>query len=155
MSKNREVIGPSSPKQEMMLATTTDVAVWGGARGSGKSYMSILYPLKYINDPYFRGVIFRKTNSELKSSGGIWETALGVYAKIFGLDRLRVRQQELKITFPSGATLKFSYLENDNDCLKHQGAQYSFILYDKICRFVQECTLNNFSNCWKPSLGVM
>lgn len=136
MSKpKREVVAPSSPKQEMMLATSTDVAIWGGARGSGKSFMSILYPLKYISDPFFRGVIFRKTNAELKSSGGIWETALGVYAKVFGLENLRVQQNELKITFPTGATLKFSYLENDSDCLKHQGAQYTFILYDEGTHF--------------------
>jgi hypothetical protein len=26
----QDVIGPSSPKQEMMLNTETDVAIWGG-----------------------------------------------------------------------------------------------------------------------------
>lgn len=108
-----------------------------GARGSGKTYMSILYPLKFIDDPHFRGVIFRKTNAELKVSGGIWENALAVYSKVFGLENLRVWNNELKIGFPSGATLKFSYLENNQDCLKHQGAQYTFQLYDEGTHFSQ------------------
>lgn len=136
MSKpKREVIAPSSPKQEMMLNANTDISIAGGAAGSGKSFVALLHPLKHSQDPHFRGVIFRKTNAELKASGGMWENAVDIYSKVFGLDNLRIQQNELRITFPSGATLKFSYLENDADCLKHQGAQYSFVLFDEATHF--------------------
>lgn len=156
MSKpKREVIAPSSPKQEMMLNVDTDISIAGGAAGSGKSFIALLHPLKHAHDKHFRGVIFRKTNAELKAQGSLWESAVEIYSRVFGLENLRIQQNELKITFPSGATLKFSYLENDADCLKHQGAQYSFVLFDRICRLTKELVLNNFSKCWKPSLGVM
>lgn len=135
MSKKREVIAPSSPKQEMMLNASTDISISGGSAGSGKSFIALLHPLKHANDPHFRGVIFRKTNAELKAQGSLWENAVNIYSRVFGLENLRIQQNELKITFPSGATLKFSYLENDADCLKHQGAQYSFVLFDEATHF--------------------
>lgn len=133
----REVIAPSSPKQEMMLNAECDITICGGAAGSGKSFVALMHPLKHSKDKYFRGIIFRKTNAELKAQGGLWENAIEMYSKVYGLENLRILQNELKITFPSGGTLKFSYLENDSDCLKHQGAQYSFVLFDKNCRLTQ------------------
>lgn len=148
--KKREIIGPSSPKQEMMLNVDTDVCIAGGSAGSGKSFIALLHPLKHSHDKYFRGVIFRKTNAELKAQGSLWENAIEIYSKVYGLYNLRIQQNELKITFPSGATLKFSYLENDADCLKHQGAQYSFVLFDKLCRLIRKRILNNLPHCWKP-----
>ena len=84
----------------------------------GKSFIALLHPLKHAQDKHFRGVIFRKTNAELKAQGGMWENAVEIYSKVFGLENLRIQQNELKITFPSGATLKFSYLENDADLLE-------------------------------------
>lgn len=133
--REREVIGPSSPKQEMMLNTEADIAIIGGAMGSGKSYIALLFPLKYIHDPYFRGVIFRKTNAEIKAQGGLFEGAIDIYGRLFGLENLRIQQNELKITFPNGASIKFSYLENDQDCRRHFGAQYTFVLFDEANHF--------------------
>jgi predicted phage terminase large subunit-like protein len=105
--------------------------------GSGKSYMALLYPLKFIHDPHFRGIIFRKTRTELKAQSGLWENALNIYGRVFGLKNIKVWQNDLKIEFPSGATLKFSYMENEADLLAHQGAAYTFVLYDESTHFSQ------------------
>lgn len=102
---------------------------------SGKSFMSLLYPLKFIDDPWFRGIIFRKTNAEIKAQSGLWEKAQELYGKIYGRKNLKIQQNELKITFPSGASLKFSYLENEKDKYKHQGAEYTFVLFDEGTHF--------------------
>lgn len=131
------VIGPKSKKQELMLATQADMACIGGAAGSGKSYIALLYPLKYCDDPYFRGIIFRKTTGEITAQGGLWETAVELYKSIFG-DRLKIRVKDLKITFPSGASVKFSHMEQDANRFQHQGAQYTFILFDEATHFSQE-----------------
>jgi len=143
----QQVIGPSSPKQQLMLVQTADTAILGGAMGSGKSYISLLYPLKFADDPHFRGVIFRKTTGEITAQGGLWENACEIYTKIYGnADELRkqgkkggvkIHIKDLKITFPSGGSVKFSFLESSKDLLKHQGAAYTFVLFDK---FVALCS---------------
>lgn len=143
-----EIIAPSSPKQQLMLCQTADTAILGGAMGSGKSYISLLYPLKFADDPHFRGIIFRKTTGEITAQGGLWENACEIYTKIYGnADELRkqgkrggikIHIKDLKITFPSGGSVKFSYLENSRDLLRHQGAAYTFVLFDEATHFSQE-----------------
>lgn len=130
-----EIIGPSSPKQEMIQNQMADTAIVGGAMGSGKSYMALLYPLKFADDPYFRGVIFRKTTGELTAQGGLWETAVELYQTVFGEKNIKVHKKELKITFPSGGSVKFSHMEHDNNRFAHMGAQYTFILFDEATHF--------------------
>jgi predicted phage terminase large subunit-like protein len=139
------VIGPSSPKQQLMLMQESDTAILGGAMGSGKSYISLLYPLKYAEDPHLRGIIFRKTTGEITAQGGLWENACEIYTKIYGnAEELRkqgkkggikIHIKDLKITFPSGGSVKFSFLESSKDLLKHQGAQYTFVLFDEATHF--------------------
>lgn len=148
MTQEQEVIGPSSPKQSLMLNQDADTAILGGAMGSGKSFISLLYPLKFADDPHFRGVIFRKTTGEITAQGGLWENACEVYTKIYGnAEELRkqgkkggvkIHIKDLKITFPSGGSVKFSFLESSKDLLKHQGAAYTFVLFDEATHFTRE-----------------
>lgn len=132
-------IGPSSPKQNLILHQSNDTAIVGGAMGSGKSYVALLYPLKFADDPYLRGVIFRKTTGELTAQGGLWETACELYAYVFGKENIKVNQKHLKITFPSGGSIKFSHMEHDQNRFQHQGAQYTFVLFDEATHFSQVC----------------
>lgn len=131
-----------------MLTQTADTAILGGAMGSGKSFISLLYPLKFADDPHFRGIIFRKTTGEITAQGGLWENACEIYTKLYGnSDELRkqgkkggvkIHIKDLKITFPSGGSVKFSYLENSRDLLRHQGAAYTFVLFDEATHFTRE-----------------
>ena len=140
-----EKIGPSSPKQELMLCQSADMAILGGAMGSGKSYISLLYPLKFADDPHFRGIMFRKTTGEITAQGGLWENACEIYTKIYGDSKelrkqgktggIKIHVKDLRITFPAGGSIKFSYLERDADLLRHQGAAYTFVLFDEATHF--------------------
>lgn len=102
---------------------------------SGKSYVLLMYPLKFCDDPYFRGIIFRKTTGEIRAQGGLWENACEMYISLFGEKNLRIQEKELKITFPSGGSIKFSYLERTSDLLRHQGAAYTFCGFDEGTHF--------------------
>lgn len=139
LQRKKELIGPASPKQCMMLQASASTAVIGGAAGSGKSHIALLFPLKYMHDPYFKGVIFRKTTSELQD---LWDRACEMYPKLFPRDErgrspVRIHQQKMRITFPSGATVLFSYLDHEKDRLKHQGKEYNFVLFDEATHFSQ------------------
>lgn len=148
MAEEQEIIGPSSPKQSLMLNQYADTAILGGAMGSGKSFISLLYPLKFADDPHLRGIIFRKTTGEITAQGGLWENACEIYTKVYGnADELRkqgkkggikIHIKDLKITFPAGGSIKFSYLENSRDLLRHQGAAYTFVLFDEATHFQQD-----------------
>lgn len=138
-ARKKELIGPASPKQVMMLQASASTAVIGGAAGSGKSHIALLFPLKYKDDPYFRGVIFRRTTGELQD---LWDRACEMYPKLYptddrGRSPVRIHQQKMRITFPSGATLFFSYLEHEKDKYKHQGKEYTFVLFDEATHFSQ------------------
>ena len=122
------------PSGMLVIRRNGHISITGN---SGKSYMALLFPLKYSEDQYFRGIIFRKTTGEIEAQGGLWETALEMYSYVFGRDKLKVNMKKLKITFPTGASLKFSHMEHDNSRLQHQGAQYTFVLFDEATHFSQ------------------
>ena len=138
MTAAPDIIAPSSPKQELMLLQDSDTAILGGAMGSGKSFISLLYPLKFASDPYFRGIIFRRSTGEITAQGGLWENACEIYTKVFGEKNIKIHQKDLRITFPAGGSVKFSYLESSKDLLRHQGAQYTFVLFDEATHFTRE-----------------
>ena len=126
-------IGPASQKQEDFLTSDTDITVFGGSAGSGKSYVGLMTPLLYVDDPHFRGVIFRRTMPEITAGGGLWDTAQAMY-KDFD-PGVRFREKEKVAIFSSGAQLKFSHLEMEKDKYSHQGAQYGFVLFDEGTHF--------------------
>ena len=44
-----KVIRPQKGPQEKFLATSADIAIYGGAAGGGKTYAILMEPLRYIN----------------------------------------------------------------------------------------------------------
>lgn len=120
------------PSGMLIIRRNGKISVSGN---SGKSYIALLFPLKYSWDKYFRGVIFRKTTGELTAQGGLWETAVELYNYVFGENACKVGKKDLKITFPNGASVKFSHMERDDNRFAHMGAQYTFILFDEATHF--------------------
>lgn len=128
-------IGPASKRQEDFLLSQADITVFGGAAGSGKSFVGLMTPLLFVDDPYFRGVIFRRTMPEITAGGGLWDTAQDMY-KSFD-PNVKFREKDKVVIFPSGAQVKFSHLEMEKDKYAHQGAQYTFVLFDEGTHFSQ------------------
>lgn len=123
---NQVVVTPQKGKQEMACNIHVDFMIYGGARGSGKSYLLNMLPLKYIDDEYFNGIFFRRQYAELTGAGGLWQTAGEMYPQ-FGA---KANISNLKYTFPSKADLRFSHMFTENDKESHRGLQYSFIGFD-------------------------
>lgn len=128
-----DVIGPKSQRQEDFLLSEADITVFGGAAGSGKSYVGLMTPLLFVDDPFFRGVIFRRTMPEITAGGGLWDTAQSMYKEFD--KNVKFREKDKVAVFPSGAQIKFSHLEMEKDKYSHQGAQYSFVLFDEGTHF--------------------
>ncbi len=135
-------VGP----QEQFANMTDQVPLifYGGSAGGGKSFSLLFDALKYIDDPEFYGVFFRKTVKQLERT--LWKEAKKMYApylyikdgprkgKFKGLST--IREQDKVIKFPSGATIEFSYLDRDSDCETNwQGAELTAAYFDEFTHF--------------------
>ena len=112
-------------------ATSADVAIYGGAAGGGKSRAIVMEPLQHLDNPYFKTVIFRRTTTQIRNAGGLWDESRKVYPFVNG----ESNESYLQWKFPSGATVKFAGLEHDNSVLDFQGSQIPLIQFDELTMF--------------------
>lgn len=119
---------------------------------SGKSYTLILDPLKYVDDPEFNAIVFRRTSVQLLGQGGLWQTARSVYSKVPAPFTPRFKEKGLWVIFPKltkdgeldldvrgkiqdGARIQFMHMEHEKDKENHQGLQYSGVYFDEGTHF--------------------
>jgi hypothetical protein len=130
MPPTRE-IRPQKGFQQDYLSTPADIAIGGGAAGVGKTFALLLEFLRNTPIVNFGGVIFRRTSPQIKSEGGLWDTAMGFYPAIGA----EPKESTLEWKFPVGSKLKFSHLEYDKNVLDWQGSQIPFIGFDELTHF--------------------
>lgn len=127
-------LGPQAGPQTEFLATTADIAFYGGAAGGGKSFALLLEPLRHYNNPRFGAVIFRRNTVQVRNEGGLWDESYAMY-KQFGA---HPREAILEWEFPSGSRVKFAHLENENTIYNWQGSQIPMIGFDEITHFTEK-----------------
>lgn len=90
--------------------------------------------------------VFRRTSTQLRQNGGIWQETCHVFRQMFGKDAI-IRNRDLEIYLPkTNSTIKFSHLQHQSDVSNHLGAQYSYIVFD-------EATLFPFEEMILPLMG--
>jgi hypothetical protein len=121
------------PRQEKFLSLPWEVfeAFYGGAVGGGKSELLVLIPILmgWHKNKNFRGIIFRRTMPELKESliprsEEIYKAEGGIYNATDHIWK-----------FPSGASIKFSYLESMADARSHDTAEFHYAAFDELTHF--------------------
>jgi len=97
--------------------------------GGGKTFSVILDILRYVEDPNYRAVVFRRTSPQITAPGSIWQEA----GKIFSLPGIDAEPKikDLKYVFPSGAEVVFSHLEHEKDKENWQGSQLSAVYFEE------------------------
>ena len=117
--------------QKRFFTCQSDIAIGGGSMGAGKTFALIMCVMKHIWDPHYRGAIFRKRRSHIFSSGGLWEEAVKQAA--FARVPIKTNLHEMRITYPSGATLQFYHTYHNQRELeeKLQGCQLTTIFIDE------------------------
>lgn len=121
---------PCSEKQRLVLTDNeTDVLCVGGGAGSGKSYMSLIKALKYVQDPAARVVIVRLTYPMLKSPGGLVDESKQIYHNFGAI----WKTQPLEWHFPNGAQIKFVAMPQNLEDVK--GWQATNIIVDEGAEF--------------------
>lgn len=131
--------------QRVFLSSSADVAIYGGARGGGKTYCITIEPLRFAKHPQFNGVLFRRTYPEIYMAGGPWDTANAIYPWV------GATSVSSTWTFPSGASLTYSHMSEEKDWKKWMGAQLPYIGFDQLESFTQEQFFSMLASNRDPS----
>lgn len=127
-------IEPQKGPQHAFLTSTADIAIYGGAAGSGKSFALLLDPLRYATTTaQFSAVIFRRTTTEIRNPGGLWDESLTLYSDVEGAVPT---SHVLEWHFGAGlGKVKFAHLEHDNTVMDWHSAQVPLICFDELTTF--------------------
>lgn len=122
---------PQFGPQEMFLASSADIAIFGGAAGAGKSYGLFLEPLRHaLSIKGFEAVVFRRTLADAKKPGSTKDSMFAVYA---GLGEPKNNAMDWK--FEPGGKVSIGHLEHETTVLDWQGAQIALLLFDELTHF--------------------
>lgn len=130
---NIKVIAPQPGYQEKALSTSADIAILGAAAGVGKTFGLLLDPVRDLHIKGFGGVIFRRTSTQIRSEGGLWDTSMNIYPYAGGIPKESVLEWQFK-----RSKLKFSHLEHEKNIFDWQGAQIPFIGFDELNHFTRK-----------------
>lgn len=127
-------VSPQQGYQMKALSSSADIVIGGGAAGSGKTFCLLLDPLRYISNPEFGAVVFRRTTPQITSQGGLWDESSKIYPFVGATSNLT----HLNWSFPSGAKIKFSHIEHEKNVTSWQGSQIPYIGFDELTHFSKE-----------------
>lgn len=122
-------IRPNAGKQEEFLATTADIAIYGGFPGGGKSHALNMEGGRHFQNPNYYGIVIRRIREDLTKTGGIWDAA----KKFFSPFRPKVNNSDLTITFPAGGILSYgSMADARTDHERYKSTEFDFIGFEEI-----------------------
>lgn len=118
------------PQTDAITATWCAELFFGGAAGGGKSDFLLG---DYLQDvptygSAWRGVLFRRTYPELEE---LIARSKEIYLQTGG----SWNDQSKQWKWPNGASLKMRYAERNDDVLRYQGHQYTWIGWDELTQW--------------------
>lgn len=119
------------PMQRDALACGAYELFLGGAAGPGKSEYLVVAPLRWVDRPTFRAVLFRNTFPELQ------RTLVEKSRRLYPSTGATYNEARHAWTWPSGASVEFAYLESDRDVHRYQGAEFQFVGFDELPHFTE------------------
>jgi hypothetical protein len=121
------------PKQQAFLWLECFEALFGGAAGGGKSDALLMAALQWVDVPGYAAILFRKTLPELRLAGSLIPRS----QEWLNNTAATWNDNNKQWTFPSGATLSFGFMKNDDDRHRYQSAEYQFVGFDELTHFTE------------------
>lgn len=127
VQESKKIVFEPFPKQIEYLQSDEDHILAGGGRSSGKSEAFIFEPLRYVENPRFRGLFIRRNLVDLRD---LIRRCQDRYTAL--IPSVRYKVKENVFVFPSGAVIEFGHLDSEQDVEKYRGQEYAFIGIDEI-----------------------
>lgn len=124
------IFKPNPGPQTQFLSSSEQEVLYGGAAGGGKSYAMLADPLRDMNNPKFRGLLFRRTTDELRELKSV---SRELYPQ--AIPGIKWSERDSTWTTPQGGTLWMTYLDRDEDATRYQGQAYSWIGFDELTQW--------------------
>lgn len=124
---------PHPGQQTRFLSSPADEAFFGGAAGPGKTDCLLMESLRQIDNPLYRGILFRRTFPMLEAADGLIDRSMRWFPGLGG----RYNDQKHVWRFPSGARIYFGHMQHEDDKSLYQGAQFAFIGFDELTEFLE------------------
>jgi predicted phage terminase large subunit-like protein len=132
--KNPYIPHKPTEKQKEALLVDSKELLYGGAAGGGKSDWLLMEALRYVSEPGYSAILFRRTFRDLSLPGALMDRSkewlMPTTASFKG--------QENCWVFPSGAKLAFGYLDTETDKYRYQSAEFQFIGFDELTQFTED-----------------
>ncbi len=122
---------PNAGPQTKALQSTAFETLYGGARGGGKTDAGLVWMLKEIGNPNFRGLVIRKNADDLSD----WVDRAAKLYKGYGAE---IAYRPAIIKFPSGAIIRSGHLKDDQAYTKYQGHEYQRMLIEELTQIPDE-----------------
>jgi hypothetical protein len=144
------------PQLAAIDADWCDEVFYGGERGGGKSDFQLGYQQDGAqrHTENWRGIMFRKTYAEL-------EELQGRAGEVFPLTGAVYKTQPSSgypfsncWYWPSGATVKMRYIENEKDYGRYHGHQYTGISFDEVTEYATPTGLLKMLSTLRSAAGV-
>lgn len=127
-------IVPQAGFQEKVLTSLADIVICGGARGSGKSAVSIIGAYRYADNPDASLYGFRRYEADVRR--GIWKSCKPLFR---GLATFADTTFEAKFFNGTGATMKMEHLADLTKIKdRFRGAEMPYIVIEELAEFTKD-----------------
>jgi len=139
---------PQPGPQTAYLKCPTDIVVYGGARGGGKTFSALgefwIHAERFGENA--RGLMIRKTREDLKDSVAVAERMYGNAAKW--------QEKGAYFKFTTGARLYMAYLENEGDAEHYQGWSLTRVYVEELTQFSSPAPIMRLLATLRSTAGI-
>ena len=125
---------PHAPTEKQQVALALDDVLelfYGGAAGGGKTDYLLAAALQYVDVPGYAALLIMRTFKDLSQR----KAALDRAREWLQGTAARWSAETKTWWFPSGASLTFGYLQDENDKYNYKTAEFQFIGFDELTQF--------------------